>query len=73
MNTSTPTALFLDHWFGPVLCHIEAFKTKRRGERVTRYRWHRVDGMNCHSGVFTSPERAVAAVRRDQRFQNVEA
>lgn len=68
---TTPTAINRDIWKGDVLCHVAAFKTTRNGQRVTRYRWQRVDGMHCHSGVFTSPEMAVAAIRRDARFSAI--
>lgn len=65
---STTTAFFNDIWAGPVEAFVAPFRTKRRGETVTRYRWERRDRQHCSSTVFTSPEQAVAAAQRDARF-----
>lgn len=69
MNTHTATALYLDPWSGPVLAFVAPFKTKRNGERVTRYRWQRADGLHCCGVVYRTPEAAVAAKRCDRRFR----
>ncbi|ESW92931.1 hypothetical protein NKL07_21890 [Mesorhizobium sp. C280B] len=70
---NTPTATFHDIWAGPVPAHVVAFKTTRKGERVVRYRWQRVDGNHCCSVVYLTPAAAAAAKRRDARFSNVVA
>ena len=72
-TASLPSALFLDPWAGPVLAFVKPFATKRNGQRVTRYRWQRQDGLHCCGVVYTSPELAVAAKRRDARFTDVRA
>ncbi len=71
MQNAIATAKFNDIWAGNVDAQVLAFKTTRRGERVTRYRWVRVDGQGCGYNAFPSVARAVAAVRLDRRFSDV--
>lgn len=66
------TAIFHDIWQGAVACRVEPFTTKRKGERVTRYRWRRVDGQGVGHLPFRTVAGAVAAAMRDQRFSDVE-
>lgn len=66
------TALFYDIWAGNVPALVVPFKTTRKGQRVTRYRWQRVDGLHCDSRTFITIQGAVSALARDRRFSNVE-
>lgn len=71
MTQPLASALFMDTWAGPVLATVQPFKTTRNGQRVTRYRWQRADGLHCCAAVYTSPEAAVAHKRRDARFADI--
>ncbi|TIR24015.1 MAG: hypothetical protein E5X34_13245 [Mesorhizobium sp.] len=69
---SLATAMFSDPWAGLVPAHVVAFTTTRKGRRVTRYRWQRVDGQSCggHTPA-VSVDVAVRGVSWDRRFSDV--
>lgn len=70
--TTTVTALYTDIWAGKVPCFVQAFKTKRMGASVVRYRWATACGIYCASGqVFTSPHAAAQLAQRDHRFTDI--
>ena len=66
------TAMYNDIWAGNVPAHVVAFTTTRKGQRVTRYRWQRVDGQSCggHTPAI-SGDVAVRGVSWDKRFSDV--
>lgn len=72
-KTAFATATFKDIWAGNVAAELREFKTTRRGQRVTRFRWQRVDGMHCDSRAFQTISGAIAALARDARFCDVVA
>lgn len=74
-QTFTNAAAFAIHndtWAGERTVALLPFRTKRRGETVTRFRW--VDDRGQSAGgfaaPFVSPERAVAAVARHACFRD---
>ena len=64
----TATATYKDIWAGDIEVQVQAFKTKRRGVSVTRYRW-------SVSGVWASPlvsvEQAVRHAKAHRSFSNI--
>lgn len=75
MAKTFATATFNDTWAGNVPAELVGFKTKRRGEAVTRYRWtSRVSntGGFVASG-FATIEGAIAAAQRHANFSEVAA
>lgn len=72
MNTPLATAMFADIWAGHVPARVVAFRTRRAGQTVTRYRWQREDRLHCCGSTFTTVAAAVAAKLRDARFVNVQ-
>ncbi len=67
MKTAVAFSTFKDTFAGVVTAYLIPFKTKRRGERVTRYRWTtEAGGCGFAPGGFPSMERAIEAVQRHQ-------
>lgn len=68
------TATYADVWAGNVPCFLTSFKTKRRGETVTRYRWQREDGLQAHHWVapFQTVDGAIAAAQRHACFSSIQ-
>lgn len=66
------TATFDDTYAGFVPAFVEAYKTKRRGQAVIRYRWtsHSTSTLNP-IGDFMSVEGAVAFAKRAHCYSNV--
>lgn len=70
------TATYRDTWAGEVAAVLVPFKTKRRGETVTRYRWQEQDrSFSCGGWAtpFVSVEQAIACAKRHHLFSNVQA
>lgn len=70
------TATYHDTWAGNVTAALVGFKTKRRGETVTRFRWVQPNGQNAGGfacGGFSSVAAALRAADRHANFSNVPA
>ena len=71
--TQLAHATYRDAWAGPVAVALVAFRTKRRGQPVTRYRWIRRDGQSL--GIWRSPfatiRRGVTAARDHALFSDI--
>lgn len=68
------TAIYNDIWSGQVVATVVAFRTKRRGETVSRYRWLQSNGMAAGgfvAGGFSTVAGAVAAAQRHACFSDV--
>jgi hypothetical protein len=76
MNKPPATATYRDCYAGPVAASLVPFRTKRRGETVTRFRWLQANGQGAGgfvSGGFATVAGAVAAAQRHAEFSNVAA
>jgi len=76
MPKTFATALYRDIYAGTVAASLVPFKTQRRGEAVTRYRWLRANGQAAGgfvSGGFSSVEAGLAAANRHAGFFSVAA
>lgn len=73
MNTHTAT--FQDTYSGSTKMELVSFSTKRRGERVTFWRWQPIDATGCITtgliNAFSSIEAAVRAASRNHRWSEV--
>lgn len=72
------TATFNDIYFGATEMAVTAFRTRAKGQRVTRYRWTPVNSQDCIttgfvSAGFSNEANAIAAAQRHARFANVDA
>jgi hypothetical protein len=75
MTKIAATASYRDTYAGVVGARLIAFKTKRRGETVTRFRWEQDNGQGCGyvAGGFVTVDGACVAAQRNQLFSNVAA
>lgn len=73
MTKYVATALYQDSYFGQVEVQLQAFPTKHRGARVTRYRWI-CPTARAYPGYVpsTNPQRLINAARTDRRFSQVQ-
>lgn len=68
-------AIFQDTYFGPTEVVVIAFRTKRDGERVIRFRWEKAPGVKgCittgfGSAGFPTVDAAISAAKRHHGFQ----
>ncbi|HTM78665.1 MAG TPA: hypothetical protein VL133_13675 [Devosia sp.] len=68
------TATYHDTWAGNVTADLVGFKTKRRGESVTRFRWVQANGQGAGgfvAGGFSTVSAALRAATRHANFSNV--
>lgn len=68
-QTVFATATYRDIWAGDIAATVEAFKTTRRGQRVTRYRWTSAT-QSLPLAVFATVSGAVAYAERHACFSN---
>jgi hypothetical protein len=63
-------ATFTDIWAGPIAAQLVPFRTKRRGETVTRYRWQSANGQSVggFASPFVSVDGALRAIARHACF-----
>ena len=75
--SSHAAALAVDPWWGTLAVELVAFKTKRKGVTVTRYRWQAIGCGVWHCGVaggsFPSPARALRYAASHARMMPLEA
>ncbi|MDO6963995.1 hypothetical protein [Rhizobium alvei] len=75
-GTIAATATFRDTYAGVVAAILVPFKTKRKGQTVTRYRWQEeVRGFAAGgwASPFVSTDQAIACAKRHALFSNVQA